>query len=436
MLGLFLTAIWAESAHAIPVFARKYRTSCQTCHLMIFKRVSFGEAFRRNGYRLPVDDAFAVKEDPVMLGAEAWKNVWPEAIWPGTIPGTIPIAFYVHQRFTYTEDTNGDTVNTTFDTPHELELLLGGTFGETVSFFGEWVLFEDGAAGDDRLGDLVIQLNDLLRREDLLNIKIGRADVSALDGFNAFKENNRLTLEHYLPNDYRVVPSKDLVNGESINFRWRLRDKQPGIEANGILADRFEYAVGIVNGNSSVKDDNDQKDWHYRVSAKLFGDTMTMRKLEPGLKIRDNWRDDSVTIGTYGYFGKSTLKTDSLKWDNDFERFGVDMRAKYDRAELGFIYVWGNDDDPGGPPGSSVPNDIDSTSWMVEGSYIVYPWLIPTVRYEETNFDNNFANEVERVVLNLNALQFANIRWTAEWVHFFDDEDGADTFKANILFAF
>ncbi len=70
MLGFFLTAIWAESAHAIPTFARKYRTSCQTCHTMIPKRNAFGEAFRRNGYRLPVDDELAVKEDPVPLGPD------------------------------------------------------------------------------------------------------------------------------------------------------------------------------------------------------------------------------------------------------------------------------------------------------------------------------------------------------------------------------
>ncbi|MFQ5916175.1 MAG: hypothetical protein ACE5JS_23645, partial [Nitrospinota bacterium] len=67
MLGVFLTTIWAESAHAIPTFSRKYRTGCQTCHTMIPKRNAFGEAFRRNGYRLPVDDELAVREDPVSL---------------------------------------------------------------------------------------------------------------------------------------------------------------------------------------------------------------------------------------------------------------------------------------------------------------------------------------------------------------------------------
>jgi hypothetical protein len=318
---------------------------------MIFKRNSFGETFRRNGFRLPVDDELAVKEDPVSLGAEAWKRVWPDAVWPGTIPGTVPIGFYAHQRFTWTEERTGETkVDTQFDMPHELEMFLGGTFGETVSFFGEWIVFEHGKTGDSRLGVLFLQLNDLFGLEDALNVKIGRSDISALDGYNAFKEDNRLTLAHYLPNDYKVVPSSDVINGEGISFKWNLRTKQPGIEINGILADRFEYAIGVVNGNGSVSDTDDQKDWHYRVSAKLLGDTMTMRDVSGDLKISDNWRDDSVTIGTFGYFGSTELSTSSFKWDNDFTRFGVDMRAKYDRFELGSAYVWGNDDDPGGPP--------------------------------------------------------------------------------------
>ena len=439
MLVFFLTAIWAESAHAIPPFARKYRTSCQTCHVMIFKRHSFGEAFRRNGFRLPVDDELAVKEDPVSLGAEAWKKMWPDIVWPGTIPGTIPIGFYSHQRFTWAEERPGETkVDTTFDMPHELELFLGGTFGENLSFFGEWIVFEHGKTGDSRLGAMFIQYNDLFGLEDVLNVKFGRSDISALDGYNAFKEDNRLTLAHYLPNDYKVVPSKDVINGDSINFRWNLRTKQPGIEINGIVADRYEYAIGVVNGNGSVSDTDDQKDWHYRVSAKLLGDTMTMRDVSSDLKIRDNWRDDSVTIGTFGYIGSTELSTSRFKWDNEFTRFGVDMRAKYDRFELGTMYVWGNDDDPGGPPALTTANNrnIDSSSWMVEASAIVYPWLIPTIRYEETNFDKNFANDVERIVINLNVLQFANVRWTVEWGHFFDDEDGGDTVKVNLLYAF
>lgn len=439
--SLLLIIIMAQSADAIPPFSRKYRTSCQTCHVMIFKRNPFGEAFRRNGYFMPVDDEMAVKEEPVPLGTEAWKKVWPKAVWPGFLPQTVPIGFYVHQRVTFTEERPGKSVvKTQFDMPHELEMLIGGTIGDHVSFFGEWILFELGHTDLGRLGDLKIQYNDLFGPEDAVNVKIGRSDVSGLDGYYAFKEGNRLTLAHYLTNDYRVVPSKDAVNGDSINYRWRYRDKQSGIEVNGILMERFEYAVGFVNGNTSTKDTNNHKDFHFRTAFKLGGETMTMKTAPGGgeLAIQDNWRDDSVTFAFHGYIGETLLATSQLSWVNKFKRYGADIRAKYDRFELGAAYVWGRDDNPAAPPGldSSIPTNVNSSSWFLDASVIIFPWLIPTIRYEQVNFEGNFANDSKDIVVNINALFTANIRWTVEWVHFLDDDDGADNFKINLLFAF
>jgi hypothetical protein len=54
LLAIFgsLVAV-APPAAAIPVFARKYGTSCQTCHTIYPKLTPFGEAFRRNGFRFP-----------------------------------------------------------------------------------------------------------------------------------------------------------------------------------------------------------------------------------------------------------------------------------------------------------------------------------------------------------------------------------------------
>ena len=440
MLGFLPLNFFVSNAEAIPPFARKYRTSCSTCHSIIFKRVAFGEAFRRNGYRLPVDDQLAVKEEPVKLGVEAWKKVWPEGIWPGAIPATVPIGFYVHMRGTWEESEKGeDRVDWTFDTPHEVEMLFGGTLGENVSFFGEWIAFEKGKTDEGRIGTFVIQYNDLFGLEDVLNVRFGRMDPAALSGFNAFKEDNRLTLSHYLPNDYRVVPSSDTVpgSGASINYKWRYRDKQAGIELNGIMFDRLEYIAGLVNGNNSVRDDNDYKDWYYRLSYKFFGETMTMNDAPEGeLKIADNLVDNTVTIGTHGYFGKTALSAGALSWNNEFQRFGVDMRAQYQGAELGAAYIWGTDDDPGGPSGMAPIDNVDSASWMVEASYFIFPWLAPVIRYEEVDYDDSFSNDVERVTFNISALHTANLRWTAEYVYYPDDDDGRDTFKINLLTAF
>ena len=52
----------SRSADAIPVFARKYQTACQTCHWATFPALnSFGRAFKDNGYTFPSDDEVYVK---------------------------------------------------------------------------------------------------------------------------------------------------------------------------------------------------------------------------------------------------------------------------------------------------------------------------------------------------------------------------------------
>src|SRR5713101_4395017 len=111
-LGLFATVtavvivVWASLASApnssaIPAFSRKYQTSCTTCHSNYPELNDFGEAFKKNGFKFPKDDETFVKEPPVLLGAKAQKEVFPGAVYPGEIPGSIPVAFRYSGNFTY-----------------------------------------------------------------------------------------------------------------------------------------------------------------------------------------------------------------------------------------------------------------------------------------------------------------------------------------------
>src|SRR5512136_2316799 len=72
----------STSALAVPAFARKYGTSCLTCHVVYPKLTPFGEAFRRNGYRFPGVDGDFVKQEAVALGQEANKKTFPNSVWP------------------------------------------------------------------------------------------------------------------------------------------------------------------------------------------------------------------------------------------------------------------------------------------------------------------------------------------------------------------
>ena len=125
-LGLF-----AADASANPAFARKYQTSCSTCHTAYPKLNAFGEAFRLKGYRMPGDDQALTKEAEIAMGAEAWKRLWPKGIWPGAIPGGFPFGVLVPSQVNVVE---GAAVRTDLAFPSAVELLGGGTLGEGFGY--------------------------------------------------------------------------------------------------------------------------------------------------------------------------------------------------------------------------------------------------------------------------------------------------------------
>lgn len=73
--------VGVRDAGAVPSFARKYQTSCLTCHTVYPVLNPFGEAFRRNGYRFPSQknsvDSDSVKSSMVALGQEEYKRTSP-----------------------------------------------------------------------------------------------------------------------------------------------------------------------------------------------------------------------------------------------------------------------------------------------------------------------------------------------------------------------
>jgi hypothetical protein len=98
LLGLLIVV---PSGKPIPAFSRKYQTSCTTCHNNYPELNDFGEAFKKRGFKFPKDDELFVKQEPTMLGSKAQKEAFPEAVYPGEIPGTIPISFRYEGNFTW-----------------------------------------------------------------------------------------------------------------------------------------------------------------------------------------------------------------------------------------------------------------------------------------------------------------------------------------------
>ena len=56
----------SKPAEAIPAWARKYQTSCSTCHAPFPKLNYFGKAFRNNGYRFPGGEDETARKEPAI----------------------------------------------------------------------------------------------------------------------------------------------------------------------------------------------------------------------------------------------------------------------------------------------------------------------------------------------------------------------------------
>src|SRR5438270_14073768 len=110
LFGLAVVALLVAvpaKLNAIPAFARQYQTSCPTCHSDFPKLNDFGKAFKDAGFKFPTDDEGFLKVPPVLLGAPAQKELFPKAIWPGTIPGMPPIGLRMNTFFQKTSSNRG-----------------------------------------------------------------------------------------------------------------------------------------------------------------------------------------------------------------------------------------------------------------------------------------------------------------------------------------
>src|SRR5438477_1123966 len=172
-LTAVLVVLWVMLASvpetsAIPAFSRKYQTSCTTCHNNYPELNDFGEAFKKNGFKFPKDDEVFVKEPPVLLGSKAQKEAFPGAVYPGEIPGYLPIAFRYEGNFSLNRkqpagviQQNGFTPRTDLFAPNTFTIISAGSFGQNLSFWIDDDISVGAANADGGLGDGWLKYNVL-----------------------------------------------------------------------------------------------------------------------------------------------------------------------------------------------------------------------------------------------------------------------------------
>ncbi len=407
--SMLLVLLLASRAAAIPAFARKYQTSCSTCHYAYPKLNKFGRTFLNNGFRYPKgEDPSYIKEDPTSMGAERYKEVFPDAIWPSDIPGSAPVSIRMINRVNFQPD---QEPRSSFEFPKELGILFGGTLGESFSFFGG-VEYENA---DEFDYDFYLQYN----YRPAFNVKLGKVDPSPI------------------ANHMRLSSSSfGYLSMQVSESGWRLRNGQSGMELWGVADGPkgyggFKYQIGLVNGqNSDTNDDvNNSKDYYSIFSYKIGGMGVA-GGAEPASTKSAFWRDNSFTLGFNTYNGKSTY---GGGFENSFNVVGVFWDLWFDRLNLWHSTQFQKDDNPI----ANSMKEVRSMASSTEADLVLYPWLIAFARYDYTDNNRDDSLEAQKLfVPGMVAMIRANIKVSCEMQWRQDDAgDNQDQFVIGIDFA-
>jgi len=407
-LVLALVVLWTATtpALAIPAFARKYGTSCQTCHIAFPALTPFGEAFRLNGYRFPEGaDPSMTKQESISMGSEGYKKMWPNAVWPGDIPGLPPLSVVVESEVVNSRE---DKTTSFGDLGGEFALLTGGTLGDNVSFYGEVE-----AARED--GESSIEMERLLALFRPLHSPVFQIKVGAFEpGLTLISNHRRLTDARYF------VTSQPVGDNE-----WAPEPYQQGIEFFGVAGHRLLYNVGYVEGSGNAS--NNAKDVYGRVAYKFGGMRLdgTMKEGESAGATANPkpWSEKSVTVSAFVYKGSPLLsRTETmlvndpntnivsevdttLEQDNRFTYYGGDIAWNF----MNLIVHAGATQRTDRRPFLDDPTltDISVKNRFLELDWVAYPWLIPATRWESIDVEGD---KLEKLSLTFQFLLRANVR--------------------------
>lgn len=449
--------VMARPAEAIPAFARKYQTSCQTCHIVFPKLNSFGEAFRLRGYRMPGETEDMVKEPPVSLGAPAYKRLWPNAVWPSDIPGFAPLAVNIQFADVNTseveEDGSVSTLRNDLQFPQELAVFGAGTMGEHLSFFSELVFEQEpGGSVAVEIEHAHLGFDSPFGPEDAFHFRIGRIVPNVVSGFQEMWIATSAGIESlFAYNPIGVAGGTGLAmedgpHGMSVPMH------AAGIEAYGMLKHRALWVAGLSNGmgpgpgaDAESFDGNSAKDVYARFDYKVGG--MGIDGYTGGQPPPDkNWRDNSVRLGVFAYRGDNSgillpiegAEEGTKMQDRHFLRTGVYASVFVQDLNVFGAYVHGTDTlDSINPEAEMVLSTIEPSyhAWFLQGDYLVFPWLQGTYRFETVTPADPSVESLRTGVLSASALIRANVKALVEYQR--DLREGANHgLSAIVRFAF
>ncbi len=401
----------ATPAHAIPAFARRYGTSCQTCHTIYPKLTPFGEAFRRNGFKFPGKDEDFVKQETVPLGNEAYKAMFPKAVWPANLAGSAPLAFGGNGQMVIHPQTHSGAgaadnyqVLTLHDLVAEGHMWLGGALTEHISYFGEVTFATDHTID---LEHLELHFNDLIpHAKHVLNLYVGRG----FPNLTSFGPHSSYVADMIMPS----LMTTALLGATSDSFAPLNENNL--VEVNGMVKGRFIYGVGLASGaNLDVRN---TQDVYAHLGFKVHGMRLDGEGDTSGNPDKP-WAENALTVDAFGYRSASHFQPAQNPaiptnmppptLDDTTYVVGTHVRAQLQSFELnaGFYHEW---HDHATGDGSSVR----ALAQYDELSYVVLPWLVPAVRFEWAQLkpaNGPFVNDL-KITPGIAALVIPNLKLT------------------------
>jgi hypothetical protein len=439
----FLVSAFPSKSYAIPPFSRQYGTSCATCHVDFPKLNDFGKAFKDAGFKFPKDDETFLKVPPIMLGAPAQAELWPNVIYPGTIPGMPPIGLRFNTFFQAVSGnrnnfnaqlpagTVGTFIPTTDFQPGLFSMFTAGNFGGGIAFWADDDISVGGSNSNGGLGDGYLKFFNLGKfmklPDNSLNLRIGQFELDLpfsparswnLSGWDIYDEANIGVLNGLSPQ-------------QNVNNGFAFSSPAVGAEISGGYNYRgYHYSVAVVDQNTSgvsaapanvspangagFVSDSNFKDLYGRLSYRWNLERDPASRNEIMAAGPSGPRDHTfLQLGTLYFYGRSVQRFTGATADGvtpavitarePFYRVGGDFNSNYHNLNVFGQYMYGRDQNllPYTPPDGEAPTGFTASraasfsGGFVEADYLIKPWIMAIMRWDRVKSTADRVNFVE-----------------------------------------
>jgi hypothetical protein len=436
----------APKGKAIPAFSRQYATSCMTCHIDFPKLNDFGKAFKDAGFQFPKDDDTYIKIPPVMLGAEAQKQTFPNSVWPGTIPGMPPIGLRFNSFFQLTGSNRNrfDALTPPGSVPQVIpgadfasglfSIFTAGNFGSNIAFWVDDDISVSGANAAGSLGDAYLKFVNVGRLlklpKDFLTVRVGQFELDL--PVTQARSYNLSPYDIYQQANIGAMNSMVMLQ-QNVSNQFGLADAVKGIEVSGgHQYGGYHYSFAVVDQNTSALDQSVNSspfipsptgganggvgfgsDNGFKT---LYGRLMYRFNLERDPESRHDVqaagptgpRDHTyLTFGSFYLYGKSLQQfagsSEIFRVQEPYYRAGGDFNFNYRHFNVYGVFMYGRDQSllPLDSTGALIPLPLSSTSpspvafvkslpasfsgGFVQGDYMLKPWLMAIMRWDGVN---------------------------------------------------